>query len=494
MRIIFTLFCLSCCFLAWSVQDAIKIDSAYVREIERINEAIKQGQQNDDLASMAAGYYDRAICNFHTPLKSQDVIGDLIESAKIYKYLKDQTGFYRTRMALAEFYTLQDIYLTDALKLTEEAQEYFASQGVVRFQIEATTQLGKIYQKRLDYDHALEQVEMGLASSIALEDHDLELENRLLITELFGNLSNVEKVIEQGTYLIRLEESYGLKGYSGRANYLIGKNLAMDGQFEQAISYLLKAKDLLLGDGDLSHDNYALLAELHNMLGMNEEAFAFLKTAKNINTNLYNQEKYALSNQIAVKYQTYEKERAIRELEEDNQLTEFRLNQRTRLFIIIMALLVLTAAAIFNYYRLQKHKLKAEQLISVQKEEISKQKINELESALKIKNLEAMVHGEEAERTRIATDLHDSLGGMLSTLKLQYDALQIDHEALSDDHDYHKIMGLIDEACKDVRDIARNLKPASLEKMGLAAALKDLVNRYSTRGGSRGHFLEYKRH
>ena len=48
--------------------------------------------------------------------------------------------------------------------------------------------------------------------------------------------------------------------------------------------------------------------------------------------------------------------------------------------------------------------------------------------------------------------------------------------------DYHKIMNLIDEACKDVRDISRNLRPNALEKLGLSAALKDLINRYNSRG------------
>jgi len=41
---------------------------------------------------------------------------------------------------------------------------------------------------------------------------------------------------------------------------------------------------------------------------------------------------------------------------------------------------------------------------------------------------------------------------------------------------------MIDGACTEVRDIARNLKPISLEKIGLTAALSDLVNRYSING------------
>ena len=93
-----------------------------------------------------------------------------------------------------------------------------------------------------------------------------------------------------------------------------------------------------------------------------------------------------------------------------------------------------------------------------------------------------MITGQEAERSRISNDLHDSLGGMLSTLKLKYDTLQLEHGDLSEDDEYHEIMDLIDIACNDVRDISRNLKPNALENLGLTAALKDLVNRYRIRG------------
>jgi signal transduction histidine kinase len=207
-----------------------------------------------------------------------------------------------------------------------------------------------------------------------------------------------------------------------------------------------------------------------------------LKKADLLKNQLYEKEKYAKANQIAAKYQTREKDKEIKQLEEGYELMDFKLTQRTRFFIILSTILAMGAFSAFNYYRLQKHRYDTERLIADQKEEISNQKINELENTMKIKNLESMVQGQEAERSRIAAELHDSLGGTLSALKLQYDTLQLDHHSLSEDYDYNRILGLIDDACRDVRDISRNLKPIALENLGLTAALKDLVNRYSTRG------------
>ena len=463
-------------------QEYYDADSTYTSALSEINSDLERAQDNDDLAMVAKAYYDRAMLNFNTPLRNQDIIGDLIESAKIYKYLQDELGYYTTRLGLAEFYINEEIYLDEALRLAAESFRYYKKHQLEILQARATTLLGRVYQKKLDYEKAIAYVDLGLQASIKLKDRETELLNRLLIVELFGNLGNVEKVVQHGTYAIQLEKSYEVDLISNGINYLIGKNLAMDGQKERALEYLLAATEGLNEKSDLAYDVYRELAKEFNEAGEMSEAFKYLLKAEDVQDDLHDKEKYALANQTAVKYQIREKEREIRELEQDNELKQSKLTQRTRLFMIFLAILLLGSAAGFNYYRLQKHKLETESLIARQREEISGQKIIDLENSLKIKDLEAMVNGQEVERSRIAKDLHDSLGGMLSTLKLQYDSLQIDHKGLTEDKSYHKIMGLIDEACKDVRDIARNLKPTALERLGLSAALKDLINRYASKG------------
>ncbi len=454
----------------------------YTDSLKVINEKIRLGHAENNLEMCAQGYYDRARYNFSVHLRDQDVMYDLIESAKIYRYLKNDFGFYRARMALADFYIEEEIFLDEAIKLTAEAYQFYVDQNRKTEQAKAITQLGEVYQKKLDYEKAISYVEDGLKASLELENVQMELTNRLLITRLLGNLGNVEKVIEQGEYIIQKESDLGLNQVSAEAFFLIGSNLMMDDQVEKSLYYLKNAVKLNYNVNDLAYQSNSLLSKAYFALDSMTAAYKHLKIANDITSELYNREKYAMASEIAVKYQSYEKDKEIRALEEDNQLYAFKLNQRTRFFIIVTILLVLCALAVYNYFRLQKQRFKMERLLARQKEEISKQKINELESTLKIKNLQSMVLGQEAERTRIAQDLHDSLGGTLSTLKLQYDALQVEHEGLTDDGEYLRIMGMIDGACNEVRDIARNLKPISLGKLGLTAALKDLVNRYSLKG------------
>ena len=469
------------CFHATYSWSEVQSDS-YTDTLREINQRIMQGHEENNLEVCAQGYYDRAQHNFSVHLRDQDVINDLIESAKIYRYLKNDFGFYRARMALAEFYIEEEIFLDEAIKLTSEALQYYGDSTDEQNRALAITQLGKAYQRKLDYDKAISYVEQGLQASIELEESEMELANRLLITRLLGNLGNVEKVVEQGEYIIQKEKTLGLNFVSAEASYLIGSNLIMDDQIPASIPYLEDAVKLNNNVNDLAYQSNTLLSKAYFAVDSIDKAYTHLQNANEITSELYNREKYAMANQIAVKYQSYEKDKEIRALEEDNQLYAFKLNQRTRYFIILTILLALIALALYNFFRLQRQRFRMERLLGRQKEEIAQQKINELESSLKIKNLQSMVIGQEAERTRIAEDLHDSLGGTLSTLKLQYDTLQVEHTELSDDGEYQKIMNMIDDACNEVRDIARNLKPIALEKLGLTAALSDLVNRYSLKG------------
>ena len=94
------------------------------------------------------------------------------------------------------------------------------------------------------------------------------------------------------------------------------------------------------------------------------------------------------------------------------------------------------------------------------------------------KNLDvsnALLIGEEMERKRLARDLHDGLGSMLSGLKLYYSGTEQVNQ-----NEFEAVNKQLDSAVTELRQIAQNLMPESLIKLGLIAALKDLCSRFST--------------
>lgn len=75
----------------------------------------------------------------------------------------------------------------------------------------------------------------------------------------------------------------------------------------------------------------------------------------------------------------------------------------------------------------------------------------------------------EAERTRLAREVHDQLGQILTAAKLHA------HHRVRSDPSLAQCVELLDEAIRISRRIAADLRPPLLDDLGLAAALKHLV-------------------
>lgn len=130
---------------------------------------------------------------------------------------------------------------------------------------------------------------------------------------------------------------------------------------------------------------------------------------------------------------------------------------------------ILLVSFIFYYYRMKQHKL-----MSAQEQLIQHQKIKQLEQENKLLSLNAMIEGQELERLRIAQDLHDGLGGLLTTVKAHFNIIKKEIENIEQLNVYAKTNQLIDEACTEVRRIAHDMVPHSIKISGLPGALDDL--------------------
>lgn len=105
--------------------------------------------------------------------------------------------------------------------------------------------------------------------------------------------------------------------------------------------------------------------------------------------------------------------------------------------------------------------------------------------------LEAIVNTEENERKRIAKDLHDGIGQLLSSIKIN---LGVARSRL-DREDYHATATMVDKSklaidqiTSELRNISYNLLPPSLEQFGLATAIEEEVNRLKSKPDLFIHF------
>ncbi len=106
-----------------------------------------------------------------------------------------------------------------------------------------------------------------------------------------------------------------------------------------------------------------------------------------------------------------------------------------------------------------------------------KHAFQELETKHQREMLKIAIEIQEKERRRIAENLHDEVGALLSLVRLN--ASRIYNEAGCEEMRgiTDKTIKVVDETIANVRRITKDLLPATLDKFGLEAALKELCQK-----------------
>ena len=92
-----------------------------------------------------------------------------------------------------------------------------------------------------------------------------------------------------------------------------------------------------------------------------------------------------------------------------------------------------------------------------------------------------IIAAQEAERRRVARDLHDGIGQILFSARLRLQALGKDVPARPGER--RAINALLDRAIREVRDLSRHLRPSELDDLGLVAAVRSVCAEFAERTG-----------
>jgi signal transduction histidine kinase len=97
--------------------------------------------------------------------------------------------------------------------------------------------------------------------------------------------------------------------------------------------------------------------------------------------------------------------------------------------------------------------------------------------------LESLVRAQEDERGRLARELHDGAGQMLTSLLGRLKTLEKHHAPVEFHDDLKATQGLVSETVEQIRDLSYRLRPATLEQFGLPVALGTLVKDMAEEAG-----------
>lgn len=446
------------------------------------------------------GLYDSAQVLYDQALSIFIAAGNDLEVGKTYNNL---ANLFHFREMLQE---AMEGYLQSAAALERAAARHYLAATYTN--IANIFQSLKQYQKGLTYTDKAEAIARQFKDTVRLIN--------ALISRSVGqsNLHQPAASLQSTREAMRL---------SDRVGYLIGsqvtrQNLADDytaaKKFDSALYYLRAAAPIAQRTGDpyylsglyltyarvyadqgmdVPARDYALkvlavarplqqkgnLARAYNLLTIvyarlnrpaaSNEAFEQYKL---FNDSVRNDELAGKVNALETRFRMLEKDKAInaRELALAQKDLELK-KKNTWIYLSLGSILVLLVAGSWAgmSYR-QKQLLQAQKLLTLHREH-------------EVQVLEAMMQGEEQERRRIARDLHDGVGSMLSAVRLKMDAMGYQRGSVSAQPAYHASMALLKDAAVAVRETAHNLQPMSLHEHGLYAAVEAFCERINGQEG-----------
>jgi two-component system, NarL family, sensor kinase len=207
------------------------------------------------------------------------------------------------------------------------------------------------------------------------------------------------------------------------------------------------------------------LVKAEENMGNIPESFKYLKQYVDVNDSIQNRNNQKKVYDLEAKYLAQKKEVIMLSqqqiIKQKNQLNYLLMSG-------VLLLLVIITLLYFNYRNKQKLQL---------------QQIIELETQQQLTATEAVLKGEEQERTRLAKDLHDGLGGMLSGIKYSFNTMKGNMIMTPDNAQaFERSMDMLDSSIKEMRRVAHNMMPEALVKFGLDTALKDFCNEIQQSG------------
>lgn len=339
---------------------------------------------------------------------------------------------------------------------------------------DAYNNFGVLHEMNDKPDSALYYYEESLRLKEIMNDSigiPYSLENIALIHILNKEYVRAEANLNKALVYRRvLSDQQGLLG-----NYI---NLAElhyhKGSYDQSIFFFNQAlnKEKELSQPYAAQYCYEKMTTVYRAIGQFERALEAHVNFTNIKDSLSNEQNIKNVEQLTIQYESEKKEKEIELLSIENQLKVAAIENANNRFYASLGGLVLTLLTLFLFFNRYQHKQRA----LLAEERTINQKLG----------FKSLIEGEEKERKRIAQELHDGLGQLLSTARLNVSAMedQVEKHVLKQ---WKNAIKLIDDAVTEVRHISHNMMPNALISIGFEAAIKEQVHIINDTGKIKVH-------
>jgi signal transduction histidine kinase len=400
------------------------------------------------------GEYEQALAFYLAAKKTAGNSGDLLASANID--LEIGNLYKKTNRP------------GKALEFLHEAGKIFLEQGNKEALANLYNNIGLLCEMRPDLDSAAcyyqqaltlyREAGIPLGASYSLDylsgvylqkkDHAEALRYELQSLDLRKTLGNLQA----------LAISYN---NAGEIYLDMGDDKNAVAYFEEAIRLSRK-----IGYPDLAQYSSTQAAKCYAHLKNTGKAYEYLSLATSIKDSLYSQTQSRQLAEMQTRYETEKKQQENELLARQNEIKDLELEKKQRTIYLTLGVALAGMTILLLVYTGYRNRQRA--LFS--REQLRQEQLRN----------RAILITQENERKRIAEELHDGIGQMMSAVKLNMAALE--PKLKEKDEQYQNALSLIDDSCRELRSISHNMMPGILIKAGLVPAVKELVSRINSSG------------
>lgn len=385
----------------------------------------------------AGTFYFRALHILKTQKAPQELAELYNNLGRFYRKTRDY------QRALRNYDLAQDLYTQ--LNDLEGIATIYNESGVVYEYLEKHAEAVNRYQKSLQIQRKRGDL-VGQGYSLEFIGGNYILQKKFSLAEKYL-LASI-KVRKQTNDDFALALSYNV----------LGKLYLEQKRYNEAEIYLLKSNEISrrLNYLDLLKENYDNLSKIYRIQGKNDQAYASLENFRIINDSIFTLGKAEQIEELSVKYETAEKDRLL--LAEKSKVLK-----RNVLLFALLGILLLG----FFYYQ----NFRTRQKVQLQRAILHQQELA----------ANAVMRAEDNERKRMAAQLHDGIGQLLSAANMNLNFLS---ELKKDESHFstvlRKTQSVLADAISDVRTLSHQIMPNMLIRNSLPDALQDLVAKTSS--------------
>ncbi len=411
------------------------------------------------------GLIDLSLGTLYTRQKRTDeAMARFIAARQVFEQNNNRESLRRTLGNIAALFMYQHNY-NEAEKYYRETEKLSAELNNHNGLGQAYSGLVKIYQERKLTDKALEYAQSAVREFNLSGEKAYESLAYKEVATIYLEKNDLTLAEENAMKSLALARGAGISRYVANSLNVLAQIRFKGARYQESIESAFESLKTDSTDTETKSAMFANLMKCYTSLGKPEPAIGyFVRYQKEIDSQV--NEKYQQSiSEMEVRYQTEKKELAIQTLQAKKRVVTLAA------LSAVLLLLLTVIALIFRGKNISA------------KKKIAEQKIVQLEKEKQLIATQSLLAGEEIERTRLAGDLHDGLGGLLTGVKLKLSSMKENSIITSENlAHFNHALDLLDTSIAEMRRVAHNLMPETLMHYGLRTALSDFVKQVSPEG------------